>query len=187
MLDLRFIGDPVLYKKTPELSKKDLVSAKIQIFANQLLETVTRLPAAGLAAPQVGKSYRMFCIILEKVDLTYKFVSSTNKKAPAQLIQPNKPFLFVNPVVERIGNDIEYSEEACLSIPYYYGIVERSLNVKVTFMDLKGDTYVITASDFMARVLQHEFDHLNGVLWTQRIDSPKEIHFQVPEKPEKGF
>ncbi|WKZ29979.1 MAG: peptide deformylase [Candidatus Dojkabacteria bacterium] len=187
MLDLRFIGDPILYKKTPELTKKDLASAKIQVFAKDLLDTVTKLPAAGLAAPQVGKNYRMFCIILEKDDLTYKLESSSNKKAQMPLILPDKPFLFVNPQVEKLGNEVEYSEEACLSIPYYYGIVERYTKVKVSFMDLKGDKYVITATGFMARVLQHEFDHLNGVLWTQRITSPKDIHFQTPDADEKGF
>lgn len=187
MLSLAFMGEPVLHKKTSPLTVKELQSAKIRTFAEEFLKTASKLPAAGLAAPQVFKSYRMFCLILDKEYLTYKLVKTSNKKFKEPLMQPDVPFLCINPVVEKVGNETEYSEEACLSIPYYMGIVERAKKVRLSFVDLDNNSYTIEASDFMARVIQHELDHLNGVLWLDRIRSTKDIFFQKPESEGKEF
>lgn len=177
MLPLIYLGNPILHKKTQVIKPAELISAKVQTFAKQLLDTIPHLPAAGLAAPQLGKSYRMFCIILEKQDLTYKSVSPTEQN----IIKPNIAHLFVNPEIISHSNELITEEEACLSIPYYGGFVQRYASVTVSFQDLKGKKYAITANGFMARVLQHELDHLNGTLWLDRVRSPKEMFYLVPE------
>ncbi len=178
MLPLIYLGNSILHKKTQTLKPTELISAKIQTFARQLLDTIPHLPAAGLAAPQLGKSYRMFCIILEKQDLTYKSISPTE----SNLIKSNIAHLFVNPEVISHSNELITEEEACLSIPYYAGLVQRYASVTISFHDLKGKKYIITADGFMARVLQHELDHLNGTLWLDRVHSPKEMFYLVPER-----
>jgi peptide deformylase len=187
MLPLAYLGEPILHKKTKDVSQADLKSAKFQTFVRDLTETVKHLPAAGLAAPQVFKSYRVFTIILEKEYLTYEFISSSNKRVELPLIRPDTPFVLINPLVEPVSQEIEYDLEGCLSIPYYAGNVARYKTVKATFIDSANNTYTIKASGFMARVLQHEFDHLNGVLWLDRIKNSKDIFFDKIVDKEKNF
>lgn len=177
MLPLAYLGETVLLKKATEVPKKDFNSAKVQTFVQEFIAAANRLPAAGLAAPQVFKSYRMFCLIIDKEDLKYKVLKSSKKGDSSKLITNNVPFLMINPVLEFPDKEKEYDAEACLSIPYYYGIIERFKSVQVTFNDLQGETYVIEAADFMARVIQHEFDHLNGILFLDRVRSTADLHY----------
>lgn len=174
MLKLAYIGDPILHKKTKEISAKELASAKFQLFLKDFIATAKRLPAAGLAAPQVFKNFRVFCVVLEKEHLTYEVIKS-GKNSTKNLIVPDEPFAIINPTVEPLNQVKDFDLEACLSIPYYAGTVARFTDVKVSFLDKNGEKIVIHAHGFMARVIQHEFDHLNGTLWLDRIQSTKDI------------
>jgi len=175
MLPLVYLGNPILHKKTQPLKPAEIPTAKVQTFAKELLDTIPHLPAAGLAAPQLGKSYRMFAITLDKDDLEF---TSPEKG----LIQPNQPHLFINPEITAQSREIITEEEGCLSIPYYAGYIPRFAEITLTYLDLKGKKHTINAKNFMARVLQHELDHLNGILWLDRLRSPKEMYYIQPQE-----
>ena len=177
MLPLAYLGEPVLLKKSQEVPEKEFSTAKIQTFVHGFMQTAGNLPAAGLAAPQVFKSLRMFCLVLDKEDLDYTVTKASSKSVPSQLIEAGKVFLVVNPKLEFHSKETEYDAEACLSIPYYYGIVERYKSVTLHFSDLLSNQYTLVANGFMARVIQHEFDHLNGILFLDRVHSTEDLYY----------
>ena len=138
-------GDPILRSKTKEVHK---VSRKITDLVDDLLDTMYAQNGVGLAAPQIGVNYRVFVIDV-----------STDK-------EPLNPIVFINPkIIKKSGAII--SNEGCLSFPQAYTDVKRYKNVMVKAMDVKGRSFTIEATDgcLLARAIQHEFDHLNGVLF----------------------
>lgn len=178
---LIYIGHPHLYEKAKEIPIKEINNAKYQSFFNDLTDTIQSIDiAAGLAAPQIDRAFRVFAIRLGEKSLTYA------QKFPKEpVIKPNTPFLFVNPKLQFPDNTSAIKPEACLSIPHYYGLVERPTTVTVHAFTREGIQFEITASKFLARVIQHEFDHLDGILWTQRVKSPKDIIFNGPDEADE--
>ncbi|MCC7304286.1 peptide deformylase [bacterium] len=173
VLPITFAGNPILYKKTKEIPVKDIKSAKIQTFLNNLGETVTHYTrAAGLAAPQVGRDFRVFCLKLDKKSLNYDVIFPKNFEIPA-----SKPFFFINPVLQVIDGATEEMGEGCLSIPFYHVFVERYLKIKVSAYTSDGEKFEIIAKGMYARYIQHEVDHLNGILIFQRAKKPEDIVF----------
>jgi peptide deformylase len=146
------LPDPVLR----ELSKPvERVDDNVRKFAGDLFETMYDAPGIGLAAIQVGEPRRMLVIDLAKED------------------EPKAPQVFINPeIVSRAGEGSVY-EEGCLSIPDYYAEVERPKEVTVRYVDLDGKQQEIKAEGLLAVCLQHEIDHLNGVLFIDHISRLK--------------
>ena len=174
VLPLTYAGEDILYQKCKEIPKKEIQSAKVQTFLNDMAETVNSIAiAAGLAAPQVNKAWRLFSIKLPEKALTY----TQNFPKNGRIITPNVPFFFINPKLTFIDELTDTRAEACLSIPYYYGNVERHLSVKVNAVTREGIPFEIVATKFLARVIQHEYDHLDGILWLHRVKSVKDIFF----------
>jgi len=123
--------------------------------ADDMLETMYDAPGIGLAAIQVGEPLRMLVIDLAKEG------------------EPPAPHVFINPDVLESGTERSVYEEGCLSIPDYYAEVERPATVRVRYLDRDGRLQEIQAEGLMATCLQHEIDHLNGVLFIDHISKLK--------------
>ena len=141
---LRQVSDPV---KT--------VNAEVRALVDDMFETMYDAPGVGLAAIQLGVAQRIVTVDTAKKD------------------EPKQPQVFINPEVVWSSDEKSTYEEGCLSIPEYYEEVERPAQVKVRFMDLDGKTHEVDANGMLATVLQHEIDHINGVLFIDHISKLK--------------
>jgi len=141
---LRLVSEPV---KT--------VDAELRALVDDMFETMYEAPGVGLAAIQIGVPKRIVTADAAKKD------------------EEKRPQVFLNPEVVWSSEDKATYEEGCLSIPEYYEEVERPTQVKVRYMDIDGKTQEIEANGLLATVLQHEIDHLNGVLFIDHISKLK--------------
>lgn len=162
MLQIITIPNPSLQEHSKEIDRDFLLSAEIQHFISQLITTMHSGDGAGIAAPQVGKNIRI-CII-------GKNAIKLDKKTTAQT---NQDLILINPVWTKTNIKKWWDTEGCLSIPKTYGKVKRYKNISVKAWDKDGKEINFEASNFFARVIQHEVDHLDGVLF---IDKAKDIY-----------
>jgi len=139
---------PVLRRKAKPIRKVD---ARLRKLAADMLDTMRDAPGVGLAAPQIGISERLIVVEYEE-----------------------RQFALVNPEITWRSEDTEVGEEGCLSLPTLYGDVERARNVRVQGLDLHNKRVTFEAEEWLARIFQHEVDHLDGVLFTDRMapDAP---------------
>ncbi|MER8385007.1 peptide deformylase [Mesorhizobium sp. M1428] len=149
---LIILPDPVLRQVSKPVERVD---GNLRKLAGDMLDTMYDAPGIGLAAIQVGEPWRMLVIDLAKEDET-----------PA-------PHVFINPEVLESSDQRSVYEEGCLSIPDYYAEVERPAAVRVKYLDRDGKLQEIEAEGLMATCLQHEIDHLNGVLFIDHISKLK--------------
>lgn len=155
-------GNETLRTKSKEVTK---VSKKIQTLIHDMLDTMYANNGVGLAAPQIGENLRIFVID----------VSTGN--------EPLNPMVFINPkIIHKSGACSSY--EGCLSFPEAYTDVKRYANVKVKAIGSNGKPFVIEAKDgsLLARAIQHEFDHLDGVLFVDHCRSEFEANRILAEK-----
>lgn len=164
--EILVVENPILRQKARKVKKVDSALNKL---IDDMLETMREAPGVGLAAPQLGVSLRV--IVAEApIELDGE---ETNKVDQMILINPE--------LVEASGE--EYGQEGCLSIPGYVGIIKRSTNVTVKGLNRKGKEVKLRRSGFPARILQHEIDHINGILFTDRIEKPEHL-MKVNERGE---
>ncbi|MCO6390216.1 peptide deformylase [Aliihoeflea aestuarii] len=149
---LIILPDPVLRDVSKPLERVDDATRKL---ADDMLETMYDAPGIGLAAIQIGEPLRMLVIDLAKEG------------------DEKTPHVFINPQIVASGENVSVYEEGCLSIPDYYAEVERPETVTVTYLDRDGKAREMTADGLMATCLQHEIDHLNGVLFIDHISKLK--------------
>ncbi|MEX0344791.1 MAG: peptide deformylase [Rhizobiaceae bacterium] len=152
MLPLVLLPDPILREVSKPVAQVD---EKVRKFADDMLETMYEAPGIGLAAIQVGEPIRMLVVDTAKDD------------------QPKNPRVFINPEIVASGDETSVYEEGCLSIPDYYADVERPATVTVRSIDRDGNEQLTDADGLLATVLQHEIDHLNGVLFIDHISKLK--------------
>lgn len=156
--EIRKIGDPVLREKSKPVEKID---SKLTSLAKDMIDTLKEEGAVGLAAPQIGITRRVIIV---------NFGDSVKA--------------FINPEIEVLSRKKTASNEGCLSI---YSIkdfsVNRFLKVKVRAKDLKGNDITVVAENLLARIFQHEIDHLNGILYIDRLDwkSRRELLSRINE------
>ena len=150
--DILILPDKRLRKVSEPVKKID---AGIRKLVEDMLETMYDAPGIGLAAIQVGTPKRVVTMDLAKKE------------------EPKQPLVFVNPEVVWASDATATYEEGCLSIPEYYGDVERPAQVKVKYLDLEGAPREIEANGLLATCLQHEIDHLNGVLFIDHLSKLK--------------
>jgi len=131
------------------------VDAEVRTLVDDMFETMYQAPGVGLAAIQVGVAKRVITVDTAKKD------------------DPKQPQVFINPEIVWSSEERKTYEEGCLSIPEYYEEVERPAQVKVRFTDLGGEMREIEANGLLATVLQHEIDHINGVLFIDHISKLK--------------
>lgn len=151
------IPDPVLYKKTQKIGE---ITEDIKRLAQDLIDTVKVAEdpeGAGLAATQIGVSKRM-CVVRNF------FEDPLNPKE----IKAND-IILINPKITHFSDEKDLDWEGCLSVPDKYGKVDRAWKIKVTAKDIDGNIIKIKAEGFFARTIQHEVDHLDGVLFTTKV------------------
>ena len=138
--------NPILRQKAKEINKEELKSPGMKELILGMKEIVETAGGVGLAAPQVAKSLRLIVIFLD-----------------------NKKLILINPEIIKYSWRKEYAEEGCLSVPGNFGKVRRSKTIKVKALDEEGKNMEFTANNFFARVIQHEIDHLDGILFIDKI------------------
>ena len=131
------------------------VDAGIRKLVEDMFETMYAAPGIGLAAIQVGVGKRLFTADLSKKE------------------EAHEPQVFINPEIAWASDEKAIHEEGCLSIPEYYEEVERPVQVKVKYLDLDGKAHEIEADGLLARCVQHEIDHINGVLFIDHLSKLK--------------
>ncbi|HEY7284570.1 MAG TPA: peptide deformylase [Vicinamibacterales bacterium] len=156
ILKVARMGHPVLRAKARAIDKGELKGAVIQKLIDDMLQTMAEYHGVGLAAPQVHESVRIFVAALDHSD---------DDEDSAEV----EPIAIINPEITVVGSDVVEDWEGCLSIPDIRGRVPRAREIRVRALDRKGDRIELRAHDFPARVIQHETDHLDGVLFFDRM------------------
>ena len=146
-----YLPDPILRRKALPVSRFD---ASLQTLIDDMIETMREAPGVGLAAPQVGVSDRLIVVEYPMDD--------SKEDAPKKL------FVVVNPEIKEMSTETELGVEGCLSVPGFQGDVERSLVVTVKGLNRHGQPMKVKAKGWLARIFQHEIDHINGVVFTDR-------------------
>ncbi len=165
--------DAVLRTKAKKIKKIDATTQKL---IDDMIETMREAPGVGLAAPQVGVSLRV--IVVETPE---------DEDDP----QGGTELQLINPEILKSDGE-QFGEEGCLSIPGYVGMVKRSMNVTVKALNRKGKEVKVKATGYLARVLQHEIDHVDGILFTDRLESKEHLfkvgpnHERIPVFPDKS-
>ena len=152
-MDIRILGDPVLRKPATEVEAFD---GALEELVQDMLTTMYRAGGIGLAAPQVGLSQRVLVVDVGEADE-----------------EGDGPLVLVNPRVVESSRRTDRAPEGCLSIPGMEEVVERPESISVEAVSTRGEPVVIEASGLLARVVQHEIDHLDGILFIDRISPLK--------------
>ncbi|HTH49203.1 MAG TPA: peptide deformylase [Candidatus Limnocylindria bacterium] len=155
-------GDPVLRKKG---AKIEAITPEISQLIADMFETMKAAHGVGLAAQQIGRALQLTVIDVRGV-----------KDRPSQLwlagqeadVESFMPLVLLNPVVRPMGGRVS-GPEGCLSFPDIFGPIERSAEVEVTAQNERGESYSFKAGGLLARAIQHEVDHLNGILFIDRM------------------
>jgi peptide deformylase len=150
---------PALRKKARRVSE---VTPALDRLIDDMIETMREAPGVGLAAPQVRVSQRV--IVVEYAENEEQGERASDDKAPA----PRKLFVVINPELVRPSVETVVATEGCLSVPGYAGEVERFAEVSVKGLNRRGSPMRLRARGWLARIFQHEVDHLDGVLYTDR-------------------
>lgn len=167
ILKVARLGHPVLRKAAKPVKEKDIKAPGFQAFIDDMIETMGEYDGVGLAAPQVHQSIRVSVVE----------VRGDNPRYPNQL--KSGLYVFINPALKPLTKETQSFWEGCLSIPGMRGLVARPKKVQVEFLDRKGKKQQLIAEDFLATILQHEFDHLDGKLYVDRlVDSTKFMYEQ---------
>ncbi|HEU5339322.1 MAG TPA: peptide deformylase [Sulfuricaulis sp.] len=148
------MGDPLLYKKAEPVTQFN--TPELDRLVADMFDTMIELNGAGLAAPQIGVSQRVVIFSVE-----------ANPRYPQ--VEPVPTTVLVNPLLTPIGNEMEDGWEGCLSVPGLRGLVPRHQNLRYTGFDQQGKPIDRTVTGFHARVVQHECDHLDGILYPLRL------------------
>lgn len=152
ILPIHIYGDPVLRKKAAPIGE---ITEEVREFVDDMAATMFDAPGIGLAAPQVGKSVRLFI-----------FDPNLGESEG----DPQEFVAFIDPVIRKKSDDRVLIEEGCLSLPDIRADVERPRTITIDFTDLNGERHTAEVGGMLARVIQHEYDHLEGILFVDRIN-----------------
>lgn len=145
LLRITKLGEEILRQKAQPVEE---INDEIRQLANDMLETMIDADGVGLAAPQIGRSIRMFVIMADD----------------------DVKRVFINPQIIKTSNEVGPYDEGCLSIPQVYETIVRPLKVTVQAYDENGKRFTLDADGLLARCIQHENDHLDGILYIDRGD-----------------
>jgi peptide deformylase len=163
ILKIVTLPEPVLRRKARPITRFD---AALQTLIDNMIETMREAPGVGLAAPQVGISDRLIVVEYPEDDEIED--------------APKKLFVVINPEIKSRSTEVEMGIEGCLSIPGLHGEVERALTVGVKGFTRHGQPVKIKARGWLARIFQHEVDHLDGIVFT---DIATRVWKPEPEEP----
>ena len=163
LLDVVRLGNPVLRSVAEEVPEDLFGSGRLVELGDSMIRTMLEEDGVGLAAPQIAEGLRLF---------SYWIPESGDQPAV-------EPTILVNPEIRAIGESSEEGWEGCLSIPGLRGLVPRISRIKVKARDLTGEPVSFTADGFHARVIQHEYDHLDGVVFLDRMTDTRSLAFEA--------
>ena len=159
------MGHPTLRARARELTAAELKSPELVRLVADMVDTLHDYGGIGLAAPQVNEPVRLAIIEIGGGPSRYGEI-------------PQLPLtVFVNPKIEVVNEEAAGYWEGCLSVPGLRGFVERPQHVRVAYQDLKGAKHTLELKGFLATVFQHEFDHLDGKLYIDRIKDPSKLAY----------
>jgi len=156
--------DPILRAKGKHIEKID---NRIRELAQNMIETMHAANGVGLAAPQVGESLQLTVLDVSQVEDRPSTMELNGENTDPQSAMP---LVLINPEID-LGSETEMGTEGCLSFPEITGEIERAKSVTVRARNLDGEAIEIEATGFLARAIQHEVDHLNGILFIDRMSS----------------
>ena len=162
LLEVVRLGHPALRSVAEEVPEDWYGSGRLADLSHDLVRTMLENEGVGLAAPQVAEGLRLFAYGVPETDQEPEIA----------------PTIVVNPEVRAIGDDIEKGWEGCLSIPGLRGLVPRHRRIKLKARDIDGTPISLTAEGLHARVIQHEYDHLDGVVFLDRMTSARSLAFE---------
>ena len=159
-LEIAQVGNPILRQQAQLV--QDITEEKLQQLMDNLLSIARDANGVGIAAPQVSESYRLFVIC-----------SHPNPRYPdAPMMDPT---IMINPRIISYNDEIVKGWEGCLSVPGVRGLVPRYKVITVEYLDRYGKLQQQKLKDFVARIFQHELDHLNGILFIDRVDKSEDL------------
>lgn len=167
ILKVARLGHPVLRRKATPISKEEIQSPRIQQLIDDMFETMQEYQGIGLAAPQIHEGVRLFVAGVRNVEVP-----------PVLEADDDMPFLTViNPEVLPVTKEVVSDWEGCLSIPDIRGQVPRPDSVRLRAFDRKGKKFELVAHGLPGRVIQHETDHLDGIIFFDRMKSLESLAF----------
>lgn len=158
------VGDPIIRAKAKAVPIKSIGSKKINTVIKNLTDSMTYLNLVGMAAPQIGLSLRIFV----------SEIKSTKNRKPKD-VDPLR--IFINPKIISFSKQKVAGYEGCGSVAHgdLFGLVTRPKSVTVEALDAKGKKFVLKATGLLARIIQHETDHLNGIIFLDRLTDTKSL------------
>ena len=176
-LKLVELGDRILRTKAKAVAPQEILTKEFQKFARDLIKMCDESEGVGIASPQVGVAKRVFIL--------WSRMTKKRKNVRAPRVPDLGPLTIVNPKIVQTSKSLVKGWEGCLSIPGIRGLVPRYKSIDVEFTNEKGEKIKMKFSDFPARIFQHEFDHLNGVVFLDRTD-PKDLVTEREYKDRKS-
>ncbi len=165
------MGNPLLYQRSEEIT--DFADGKLQVLIKDMFDTMADSDGAGLAAPQIGVLQRLVIFSVE-----------SNPRYPDAETVPRT--ILINPEIEVLDDETEAGWEGCLSIPGMRGVVSRPSRIRYSGYNEKGEKFSREVSGFHARVVQHECDHLDGILYPMRIRDIREFGYETALFPDEA-
>jgi peptide deformylase len=162
ILKVARMGHPVLRAKARAIERSDITGAAVQRLIDDMIDTMIEYHGVGLAAPQVHEGLRLFIAALDAGD-------DADRGSP--------PIAIINPEITPLTSELIEDWEGCLSVPDIRGRVPRCREIKVRAFDRHGERMELRASNFPARVIQHETDHLDGILFFDRMTTFETLTF----------
>ena len=158
---IRTIGDAILEKKTKAVKE---MTDRLKELISDMFDTMYDANGVGLAAPQVGILKQIFVVD----------------------IGDGKQYVAIHPEITVVGEEVQTGEEGCLSVPGKEGVVTRPMHIKVKALDQNMKEYTLDASGFLARAFSHENDHLQGILYTEKVEGELEdvVYEELEEEEE---
>jgi peptide deformylase len=161
---------PALRQKAKKVKRVD---ASIQKLIDDMFDTMHDAHGLGLAAPQIGVGLRIFIVEMPQDDTDDTVEAQPREKRRVQY--SGERIVLINPEIVKASGE-QVGEEGCLSIPGYVGIVRRAQKVIIKGLNRNGKEIKLTGEDLLARAFQHELDHLDGILFTDRLEKPEDLY-----------
>lgn len=177
MVSIVVVPHEALRKISKPLSEKEIKTGEFKKLLSDLsLALLTRDDGVGLSAPQIAVNKRVFVVAGKVFNKDW-----LNDKKPKGVLPPDE--YFINPVITKSSKKLSVLEEGCLSVPEMYGLVKRPSTVTMEYLDPNGVKKTKKVSGILARIFQHEIDHLDGILFTDKATDLKRIE-QLPDGSE---
>lgn len=164
------IPDPILRVESKPVERVD---DALRAFVDNMLDTMYDAPGIGLAAVQVGEPIRVFTVDCSKRAEDEKGADDNDPQRGETEEEHRSPIILINPEIVSFGDAGSIYEEGCLSIPEYYAEVERPSTCTIKYLDQDGKEQLLEADGLLSTCIQHEYDHLNGVLFIDHISKLK--------------